>query len=231
MAQISIKTNDPKKQTVIVDFLPTTCPHCHNGIRPNTIIGYIDPENNTYDESYQLHIFMNCPIDNCRDSFIGYYKFKNNTSIGYTFEFLNKISKGTIITKQFQQLITDISPQFSKIYNQSFIAEQEELLEICGVGYRKALEYLIKDYSILNFPDQKEHIKKKMLAQCIGDHINDDRIKSVAKRAVWLGNDETHYIKKWEGKTLKDLKALIDLTVHWIEMESLSKSFEEDMPG
>jgi hypothetical protein len=50
-------------------------------------------------------------------------------------------------------------------------------------------------------------------------------------RAVWIGNDVTHYIRKWEGKNLEDLKKLIELTVHWIEMEALSKSFEDEMPG
>ena len=65
---------------------------------------------------------------------------------------------------------------------------------------------------------------------CINDYVNDTRIKSVAKRAVWLGNDETHYIRKWEGKNLEDMKKLIDLTVHWIEMEKLTESFEDDMP-
>jgi len=69
-----------------------------------------------------------------------------------------------------------------------------------------------------------------LLAKVIGDYVSDNNIKSVAKRAVWLGNDETHYIRKWEGKDLNDLKKLIDLTVHWIEMEVLTASFEEEMP-
>ena len=68
------------------------------------------------------------------------------------------------------------------------------------------------------------------LANCIKEFVTDERIKSVAKRAVWLGNDETHYVRKWETKNLVDLKKLISLTVHWIEMEKLTESFEEEMP-
>jgi hypothetical protein len=52
----------------------------------------------------------------------------------------------------------------------------------------------------------------------------------VAKRAVWIGNDETHYIKKWNNKDLTDLKILIDLTLHWIEMESLTETYYVEMP-
>ena len=116
------------------------------------------------------------------------------------------------------------------IYNQAFAAEQQNLTEICGVGYRKALEFLIKDFAIKNTPDKKEEIEKKLLGKCIADYIDDNRIKSVAKRAVWLGNDETHYVRKWEGKNLSDMKKLIDLTQHWIEMVALTESFEDEMP-
>jgi len=50
-------------------------------------------------------------------------------------------------------------------------------------------------------------------------------------RAVWLGNDETHYLRKWEQKDLTDLKNLIGLTVHWIEMEELTETVMKDMPA
>ena len=42
--------------------------------------------------------------------------------------------------------------------------------------------------------------------QVISRYIDDSNIKNVAKRAVWLGNDETHYIRKWEDKDLSFLK-------------------------
>src|SRR5690606_5384417 len=126
--------------------------------------------------------------------------------------------------------IEEISPSFVQIYNESYSAEQQGLIEICGVGFRKALEFLIKDYSILNNPSEEDKILKMRLANCIKDYVSDERIKKVAKRAVWLGNDETHYVRKWETKNLQDLKKLIELTVHWIEMEKLTESFETDMP-
>ena len=60
--------------------------------------------------------------------------------------------------------------------------------------------------------------------------MTSDKVKQVAARAVWLGNDETHYLRKWEGKDLQDLKKLIALTVHWIEMEELTEAVMKDMP-
>ena len=35
---------------------------------------------------------------------------------------------------------------FLTIYNQSLSAEDNNLDQIAGIGYRKALEFLIKDY-------------------------------------------------------------------------------------
>jgi hypothetical protein len=52
---------------------------------------------------------------------------------------------------------------------------------------------------------------------------------TVASRAAWLGNDETHYLRTWEDKDLTDLKKLIELTVQWIEIEELARDVVVDM--
>ncbi len=68
------------------------------------------------------------------------------------------------------------------------------------------------------------------LAACIAKYVTNDRIKATAARAAWLGNDESHYVRKWEDKDLEDLKKLIQLTVHWIEMEELTDIAIREMP-
>ena len=78
--------------------------------------------------------------------------------------------------------------------------------------------------------NRKENIKKKFLNNCIQEDVSDERIKSVARRAVWLGNDETHYVRIWADKDVSDLKKLIDLTVRWIENEVETAKLLEDMP-
>ena len=69
-----------------------------------------------------------------------------------------------------------------------------------------------------------------MLGKCINEHIENQKLKDIAKRATWLGNDETHYVRKWQGKNITDLKLLIDLTVHWIETEILTEKLIAEMP-
>jgi len=102
--------------------------------------------------------------------------------------------------------------------------------EIAGVGYRKALEFLIKDYCITENSDAEEEIKTKPLMQVINSYMDEaPKVKSCATKAVWLGNDETHYVRKWKDKEIKDLKILINLTIHHIEAEIMTAQFEADM--
>ena len=199
--------------------LPDKCPFCHNAITPNVLFGH--------NHHYNLEVTMYCPNEMCGKAFIAYYRIVTGSS---TVQYLGETSIGTLEGRSFPEKINEISPSFVVIYNQAYIAEQQDLKEICGVGYRKALEFLIKDYMILSLGVEKEKIEKALLGNVIDKFVKDTRIKSVSKRAAWLGNDETHYIRKWEGKDLDDLKKLIDLTLHWIEMEALTSSFEADMP-
>lgn len=198
---------------------PDECPFCHKAITPNYLYGHQIVN--------MLEVLLYCPNNQCQRGFLGLYEY---ASMEGHWNFTGQTTQGTIVGKDFNDPIPLISSLFVKIYNQAYAAEQQGLLEICGVGYRKALEFLIKDYIISNLPSKKKEIEKKFLGNCISDYVDEVRIKNVAKRAVWLGNDETHYVRIWKGKNLEDLKMLIDLTIHWIEMESLTKSIEKEMP-
>jgi hypothetical protein len=136
----------------------------------------------------------------------------------------------TVETSESDATIQKISPDFVSVYREAEEAELRNLKLVCGPGYRKALEFLIKDYIIKSNPEKAEEIKRLNLGKCISDFVKNDKINSVASRAVWLGNDETHYLRKWEGKDLQDLKNLISLTVHWIDMEELTEATIKDMP-
>lgn len=123
-----------------------------------------------------------------------------------------------------------ISPTFLNLFDQLEKAEHSQLDLLTGMGYRKALEFLIKDYLIFKNHDQEEEIKKTALGNCINNYIDEPHIKECAKRAAWLGNDETHYTRQWEDKDIKDLKTLMELTLYWLTMEFLSQEYQDSMP-
>lgn len=121
--------------------------------------------------------------------------------------------------KPVSESVKTLSPNFVKIYNQASTAEKSGLDEICGMGYRKALEFLIKDFSIYRHPDKKENIEKISLAACIKEHCDNEKIKTLAKASAWLGNDETHYIRKHEDYNIKNLTTFIKAALTYIESE------------
>lgn len=133
--------------------------------------------------------------------------------------------------KEFPLFIKKSSKKFIEIYNQAENAEKSGLNEICGLGYRKAFEFLIKDYILKkNKGLDKKKIKEMPVYECINRYVADDSIKILSHRVLWLGNDHAHYLKKWKGKTLLDLKNLIDLTIRWIDVHEEFLKIEKKMP-
>ena len=120
---------------------------------------------------------------------------------------------------EYSDRIKDISSNFIKYFNEAEIAENRHLTGICGMGYRKSLEFLIKDYAIY-LKASKDEVEKASLSECINKYIDEPRIKATALASAWIGNDETHYLKKYEDKTLTDLKDFIEGVVYYIEMDS-----------
>lgn len=128
----------------------------------------------------------------------------------------------------FPPSITAISSRFVEVHKQAQLAESQGWKEIAGPGYRKALEILIKDYLIHGLPnedyvmrvEQEKKIKETWLKDCIQTYVENTKIKALAEKAAILGNDETHYEKRYEGADINDLKKLIGATVAWIELDT-----------
>jgi hypothetical protein len=118
----------------------------------------------------------------------------------------------------FSDYINKLSPDFVKIYNQAERAESLGLLEICGMGYRKALEFLVDAYVRHKNP-QKDIKENELLGSKIDKYIDDDRIKMLTKKAVWIGNDQTHIMKKHTDRDISDIKKFINAAVHLIDMD------------
>lgn len=212
-----------KSNTFKVDSIPDTCPICHQGIEPIKRFGWFENEN--------LCAIFQCPKKACRELFIGLYY----EPISFGPNILEPVYKYTEcvpweVKKKVFHGIMNIFPKFIVIYNQAKEAEERGLKEICGAGYRRALEFLIKDYLIKLKGRKSKEIKETRLGTCIENYIDSPNIKDCAKRAAWLGNDETHYIRKWKDKDLEDLKDLIELTAHWIRDEHLTRRIKKEMP-
>ena len=126
--------------------------------------------------------------------------------------------------------VDTISPSFVAIFREAEQARQLGLAQVAGPGFRKAFEFLVKDFAKNKSPDEAETIEKMFSGQVVERFLTDPRIGKLAKRALWLGNDESHYLRRWSDKDIDDLIVLIRLSAGWIEMECLSESYVKDMP-
>ena len=199
------------------------CPICNSSIAPVEKSKFFNCDS-------KMYFFMfECPA--CNKGFITHYNYTNERKIknDISYNMLKLVNSYPKVPElhQFDENIKKLSSNFCEIFNQAYVAEQMNLNEIAGIGYRKALEFLIKDYCIDKNKEEEEKIKKEPLSQVITNYILSDKIKNLAKASIWIGNDETHYVRKYEDKDIKDLKRFISATVAYITYELIADSAQE----
>jgi len=211
------KPINPAGHSYSVD-VPDQCPLCHRYGDTQVVAAYAAKG------ILGVQVVFRCAFPECGRLFIGTYGAPNLTQ-------LISLAPAEPDPRRFPDSLAKVSPTFVNVYKEAAIAQHSNLGQVAGPGFRKAFEFLVKDYvKSMSPPEQHPTIERSPLGTVIEDLIEDPRIKGLAKRATWLGNDEVHYLRKWEGKDLGDLLTLIDLTVYWIESERLSKHYQSEMP-
>lgn len=203
-----------------------SCPICHTSVHPKQIAVVV----NAATLPQWAQIVFECTRNDCRRLFIATYHAIHGPKPGVgPFEFVSS-APTTPTRAAFDPEIGTLSPTFVEVFNQSIAAEDGGLDQLTGIGLRKALEFLVKDFSVAQHPTQRDAIFNSSLSACIQNYIDDANAKACASRAAWLGNDETHYLRKWEDKDVGDLKILIRLTVNWIENVLLTRRYVSELP-
>ncbi|WP_250458389.1 hypothetical protein [Microbulbifer litoralis] len=202
---------------------PDLCPTCHKSIHPKHVTSaYIGQQK-------KVQSVFRCTSSTCQELIIATYTASGEPSGARPHFYLVGLAPISPKKEVFSSSISEVSPSFVDIYNQALHAESENLPQLVGIGLRKALEFLVKDFLIYQKPENTDSIKRLMLGKCISDHIDDQNVKACALRAAWLGNDETHYIRKWEEQDITDLKLLVRLTVNWMENVLLTEQYIDKM--
>jgi hypothetical protein len=173
-----------------------------------------------------------CSNDQCRKIFIANYKLD-----GQDFKFsrfLNGLPKGPDWPKPILDLRNGNprnqeqpeQTRFITTYLQSLVAENSGLDELAGMGYRKSIEYLVKDWSIQNKPEDKNKIENSWLGAVINDYYSGD-LKEILERVTWLGNDQAHYNKIFEEYDIDILKELIELIMVELDRQYKKRHYIE----
>lgn len=204
MKTASVSFYGAGNQTVKIEY-PEYCPHCGKSISPERI--HVSNSEDSYSSgNARFVVTFRCSRSTCKKYFAVEYIF---TSISELCS-IAKYSYRPPIKVKLPENIEKVSPVFVEIYSQATVAESDGLNQIAGVGYRKAAEFLIKDYAISKNKDDEEKIKAILLGQVIAEYLNDfPKIQALAKSVAWIGNDETHYVRRHDDKDIQDLKKFI----------------------
>ena len=203
--------------------MPTECPCCgkvlSDRLFPIFSVNNLDIENKinqngvfcdtvaVYKCSSCDKLFIVC--DKHELSFVNGNIKEKSCELDYVYPYSSKVTV-------FSNNIKCLSPEFVKIYNQSELAENSNLNEICGMGYRRALEYLVDAYVRKENPSASIDADMS-LSKKIKTYIKEPKILSLAEKATWLGNDFTHIVKKHPHKDIKSMKGFIEALVGLIE--------------
>lgn len=183
-----------------------TCPNCNIATSPTFVDGFY-MKHPDFEVNY-CYIVLYCP--RCSSLYTARY-FDGSAVYGSPLNnlFLDSVFPKTANKISFSDNIKEISPEFVSLYNQAAEAEkQDEIKGLAGLGYRKSLEFLVKDYLQLEQNLTKEEIGECRLEKCC-KKIEFETIREFANAATWLGNDETHYVVKHPDYDITQMKAFL----------------------
>jgi hypothetical protein len=154
--------------------VPDACPICHR----HSEIQVLQAEQ--IDNGAGIQVILRCAYIGCRQFFFCYYGPRPEVE-------LKAVKPSKPESTAFRDAVREISPVFVEIFNEANEAAQLGLKQIAGPGYRKAFEYLIKDYAKSLAPTKVPEIESKFAGAVVAEFIGDARIQAVAKRSLWLG--------------------------------------------
>ena len=144
MSEFQLKSEDDH---IYKFYYPDRCPICHRLI--------VTPQAgwNGFFDAF-VEIVFRCPNPDCRRMFIGFYR--HNEGGHYR---LIPFEPGPT---ELPAIIESISPDFVSIYKEAYTAKDAGLDQICGPGFRKSFEFLIKDYAKSKITDDEVKEKRRL---------------------------------------------------------------------
>lgn len=201
-----------------------TCPHCSTFVETNFVTSESYNIEGDYVETHQ------CP--SCKKIIFA----DVHHELSYDSEpYIMQIYPPKKNVRIFSDKINNLSSDFVKIYNQTEEAEAYGLNLLVGSGYRKSLEYLIKDFAIYLLPDKKDQIVNEnrlsnIICNLIPNNIHFEDIKAFANRVWWLGSDEIHYYQKYDVEQLDHLKDCLNIAVNEIDYYLTKEELKTKIP-
>ena len=192
---------------------PRICPHCGNGNDSITI----DKTVLGMGEDAQA-LVETCKCTLC-DRFYLFANYRDssdgvgNATAAFYYPFH--------ISSYQNEIISSFSERFIDMYNQALRAESFGDIELAAIGYRSALEILVKDFAKAVSGADPEEVAGKTLFSAIGDYLEPKELAAVADVVRILGNDYTHYERKYPRLDFELLKRYMEIFINLVETKCL----------
>ena len=164
--------------------MPLECPHCHTAVYKDPSAIHELPLNT---EDTAVFVGLECPV--CRKHYIVVFK-RDRAKKQLDFVQMIPISEEKM---EFPGLF-DLSPRFEKYHRQALTAYSMGFTELAIVGFRTALEFLIKDFAITEENADARRTGDATFNEVVKEYMGHLAKSSNVVRV--LGNDYTHYREK-----------------------------------
>lgn len=208
-----------KSESCFLIDVPNRCPHCYVINAPKVLCAVSTIEVD------KVGLTIQC--SNCGDLYYATYSvIPDSTGLmdpsdldADNLKF--KASYPAISDTSLPAEMNDLYPDFYEIYAQAEAAERASLTQLVGMGYRKALETIVKAYDLKKFPEASAAIKKEKLYASI-QRIDYKILKDLANASRIIGNDEVHTQKIASDYDAADMKRFIISFCHLILAEHVA---------
>lgn len=207
-----MKKTFPYGNTKVEVSVHTQCPFCGMFNSPNVSrVTWTKCGEESNDKIALVIYTTTC----CNNYFSATYKIDSERNT----EFLCQYPSSKVV--QLPDSISELSPRFINLYNQVASAEQQNHLELAGTGYRNSMEILIKDFAIIKLGKDPNEVCKLNLYESIKKYLPDSDLTTAANVIRILGNDYTHYKRKYENIEFETLKRYFQILLTEIENKLL----------
>jgi len=157
---------------------------------------------------FYVTFFYECSV--CHNTYLTIYDVDCNDKKAKFKAFHPSISPS-----YFDDKLSKISERFIDMYNQALTCENSNHIELAAIGYRSSLEYLIKDYAINELNEDKDSVGKMSLSNAISKYLDSEAVNSADVVRI-LGNDYTHFERKYPEYDFEILKAYMEIFIQQI---------------
>lgn len=185
---------------------PATCPFCGFAIDATVL----DRKCFSFNEHYV--ITATCKCTSCGKTFFFASEYQKDNSFSPTT--IPAIS----FTPYENKRLESISDRFINMYNQALFSESAGNIELAAIGYRAALEILVKDFAINELKENADEVSRKTLCNAISEYLNQSDLVATADVVRILGNDYTHYQRKYPQHDFDLLKGYMEIFLKQIEV-------------